>query len=242
MPTSETDANLRLSLDQARQSFVLEDATENSRLLTWAFDLVVQGYLSLSSQVLDPEEVRQDVCDDAYHRGGVARTLVLTGCHPETGDREPLGTVRVTTGAPNNDLGLPPLETMGLMAPPEGWQNFHFEGFDAARVAEGGRLAVSPTCRIGKSREIGLTPIVLKALVEGGFRYAAERYGKTQYWGVLPYYVIERFVALGFRVIPAPGVTCRLRENARIFSRYDRYWQQSRPIFCKVVLPSLMSG
>ena len=232
--------DLVLSLAQTRESFELIDVTERPKELAWAFDLVVQGYLPLASRTLDPSEVRQDVCDDAYHRLGIARTLVLTGSHPETGDREPLGTIRVTMGSTATArLHLPPLEAMGLMVPSEGWEHFHFEGFEVDQIAEGGRTAVSPTCRIGKSREIGLAPVVLRALFEEAFRFAAERYGKTQYWGILPYYVIDRVEALGIGVIRAPDISYRMEENAGIFNKYDRYWLQSRPAFCKVVLPEL---
>jgi hypothetical protein len=244
--SSEPDVDLQrpdglvLSLDQTRQSFELIDATERPKELAWAFDLVVQGYLPLASRTLDPWDVRQDVCDDAYHRHGIARTLVLTGSHPETGERELLGTIRITMGSTATArLCLPPLEAMGLMAPSGGWENFHFEGFDVDQVAEGGRTAVSPTCRIGKSREIGLAPVVLRTLFEEAFRFAAQHYGKTQYWGILPYYVIERVEALGIHVIRAPEMSYRMEENADIFNKYDRYWLQSRPAFCKVVLPSM---
>ena len=242
MPDSSSSAagrsDLVLSLEQTRQSFVLEDVSDTPALLTWAFDLIVQGYLPLSTRTVAPEDVCRDVCDDDYHRCGMARTLVLTGCHPETGEREPLGTVRVTTGAPrDNPQGLPPLETMRLMAPPGGWDTFDFAGFAVDQVAEGGRLAVSPTCRIGRSRAIGLTPVVLRALVEGAFQFAAERYGKTQLWGVLPYYVIDRLEALGMHVLPAPDLRYRVEACAEVFARYDRYWRDGRPRFCRVELP-----
>ena len=231
-----SDVDLLLPLNDVRESFELEDVSNNPASLAWAFDLVVQGYLSLSSQTLDPETVREEVCLDAYHRNGLVRTLVLTGLHPETGEREPLGTMRVTTGAAlAGEFELPPLETMQLMAPPQGWDSYDFAGFDPMRVAEGGRLAVSATCRTGRSRDIGLSAMVLQALVTGTFRYACEHHGKTQLWGVLPYYVVERLEALGMTVIPADGVACRADANAQIFDRYDRYWRQSRPTFCKVL-------
>ena len=230
------DVDLLLALNDVRDSFELEDVSNKPASLAWAFDLVVQGYLSLSSQPLDPETVREEVCLDAYHRNGLVRTLVLTGLHPETGEREPLGTMRVTTGAAQaGEFELPPLETMQLMAPPQGWSTYDFAGFDPMRVAEGGRLAVSATCRTGRSREIGLSPMVLQALVTGTFRYAREHHGKTQLWGVLPYYVVERLEALGMTVIPDVGVVCRADANVQIFDRYDRYWRQSRPAFCRVL-------
>ena len=233
------DADLLLPLSDVRDSFELEDVSANPTALAWAFDLVVQGYLSLSTQTLDPETVREEVCLDAYHRNGLVRTLVLTGLHPETGEREPLGTMRVTTGAAQaGAFELPPLETMQLMAPPQGWDAYDFAGFDAMRIAEGGRLAVSATCRTGKARDTGLSAMVLQALVAGTFRYAREQHGKTQLWGVLPYYVVERLKALGMTVLPAEGVACRADDNVQMFDRYDRYWRQSRPTFCKVLTNS----
>jgi hypothetical protein len=242
MPESHAkrdNSEVLLSLLETSESFVLEDVTDNPRSLAWAFDLVVQGYLALSSQELDPGEVRQEVCYDVYHQNGLARTVVLTGRHPETGEREALATMRVTTATSRaRALGLPPLESMELMAPAEGWENFHFAGFDADQVAEGGRLAVSPTCRMGRTRETGLTGLVLHALVHGAFELAAEHYGKTQLWGILPYYVVERFESIGMRVLPAHEVICRVKENDRMFKRYDRYWFRARPAFCKVILPT----
>ena len=230
------DVGLLLPLSDVRQSFELEDVSNKPAMLAWAFDLVVQGYLSLSSHGLDPETVREEVCLDAYLRNGLVRTLVLTGLHPETGAREPLGTMRVTTGAARaREFELPPLETMQLMAPPQGWDTYNFAGFDPMLVAEGGRLAVSATCRTGKSRDTRLSAMVLEALVRGTFRYAREHHGKTQLWGVLPYYVVERIEALGMTVIPAVGVACRGGDAARVFDRYDRYWRQSRPAFCRVL-------
>jgi hypothetical protein len=233
------DLDLVLPLGEVSQSLVLEDVSSKPAALAWAFDLVVQGYLSLSSQTLDPQAVREEVCLDAYHRHGLVRTLVLTGLHPETGEREPLGTMRVTTGAAQAPLfGLPPLETMELMAPAQGWDAYDFAGFDPMLVAEGGRLAVSATCRTGRSRDIGLSALVLRALVTGVFQYAAAHHGKTQLWGVLPYYVIERLEALGMTVIPAVGVVYRSAGNAQMFDRYDRYWRHGRPTFCRVLTNS----
>jgi len=236
-------AGLAISIEETVDSFVIEDVSDDAARLSWAFDLIVQGYLPLSSQTLDPWQVRDDVCDDAYHRHGLARTLVLTGRHPETGESEPLGTVRVTMGsAATKALGVPPLEAMGLMAPADGWENFHFEGFEIDQIAEGGRVAVSPTCRIGPSRALGLPAIVLRTLFERGFRFAVEHYGKTQYWGILPSYVIRRVEALGIRVIPAPAMAYRSEENGHILSKYDRYWLHSNPTFCRVIVPAATIG
>src|SRR5262245_5274668 len=234
---------LAISTAETVDSFVIEDVSDDAARLTWAFDLIVQGYLPLSSQTLDPWEVREDVCDDAYHRHGLARTLVLTGRHPETGEAEPLGTVRVTMGSKaTTALGVPPLEAMGLMAPAGGWENFHFQGVEIDHIAEGGRVAVSPTCRIGPSRALGLPGIVLRTLFERGFRFAVEHYGKTQYWGILPSYVIKRVEALGIRVIPAPAMAYRSEEIGHILSKYDRYWLHSNPTFCRVIVPSATIG
>src|SRR5262245_48468268 len=220
--TDDASASMK---DEIIRSFLVEDVTHDPERLKWAFDLIVQGYLPLSSKPLTPWEVNEDVCNDHYHRHGIARTLVLTGCHPETGEREPMGTVRVTMGSTQTyDLGLPPLEAMNLMSPKDGWDSFRFEGFNVDQIAEGGRIAVSATCRLGISKDIGLPAIVLRALFEMGFRFAIENYGKSQYWGILPSYVIKRVESLGVRVIPAPGRSYRTREIAEMFQNYDVYW------------------
>jgi len=234
----KADRESRDMTNEIIRSFVIEDVTDNPEQLKWAFDLIVQGYLSLSSKPLTPWEVNEDVCNDQYHRNAIARTLVLTGCHPETGEREPMGTVRVTMGSSQTKrLGVLPLEAMNLMVPGNGWDEFRFEGFDVDQVAEGGRIAVSATCRLGISKEIGLPEIVLRALFDKGFQFAIENYGKSQYWGILPSYVIKRVESLGIRVIPAPNIFYREKENSEMFDKYDRYWRHSNPVFCKVLIP-----
>jgi hypothetical protein len=234
------DEGYRTIADAVGRSFIVEDVTDNPERLRWAFDLIVQGYLPLSSKPLTPWEVSDDVCNDQYHRYGIARTLVLTGCHPETGDREPMGTVRVTMGSMHTyELGFPPLEAMNLMLPSEGWDQFRFEGFDVDQIVEGGRVAVSATCRIGISRDVGLPAIVLRALFEKGLRFAVENHRKSQYWGILPSYVIKRVESLGIRIIQAPKMSYKTNENAEMFEKYDRYWLQSNPVFCRVIVPEI---
>jgi hypothetical protein len=215
----------------------LQDVTDDPAGLSVAFDIVVEGYSALSSMKLDHQQVLKTVCFDDYHRSGLARTLLLIGDNPENGRVEPLGTFRITLGsADSGELGLPPLEAMRLMTYPEGWENFHFEGFEVNQVVEGGRAAVSPVCRTETGRAIGLASLVLRALVEGAFRIAWHTYGRSQLWGVLPCYMVKRLESFGMRVIPAPRVSPRYQENARLFKEYERYWLHSNPSFYKVVV------
>jgi hypothetical protein len=146
-----------LTLPEILKSFCLQDVTDDPGNLTAAFDIVVDGYSGLSSRTLDPREVRETLCNDDYHRLGLARTLLLSGWNPETARVQPLGTLRITLGSSRTEkLGLRPLEAMNLMTFPQGWANFHFEGFEVNQVVEGGRTAVSVGCRTGVGKEMGL--------------------------------------------------------------------------------------
>jgi len=124
-----------LALPETLKSFCLEDVTDDPEKLSAAFDIVVDGYSGLSSRTLDPRQVRETVCNDDYHRQGVARTLLLSGWNPETARVEPLGTLRITLGSADTEkLGMRPLEAMNLMTVPDGWANFHFAGFEVNQV------------------------------------------------------------------------------------------------------------
>jgi hypothetical protein len=228
-----------LTLPEIQKTFCLEDVTDHPGKLSAAFDIVVAGYSGLSSRTLDPMEVRETVCTDDYHRQGMTRTLLLSGCNPETGNVESLGTLRINLGSCDTEKpGLRPLEAMSLLSCPGGWANFHFEGFEVDQVVEGGRTAVSLACRRGAGKEMGLTGCILRTLVEGGFRLAAERYGKSQMWAILPTYMITRFKAIGIRVIVAPQSLLRLQKWHPAFGFFDRYWKENNPAFCKMLVPA----
>jgi hypothetical protein len=220
------------------KSFRLEDVTDNPEKLRIAFDIVAQAYSALSTTPIDPRSVLATVCEDIYHRNGLAHTLLLTGLYPGTSKRNPLGTVRILPSG-NTGMGVPPLEAMSLMAPKEGWQHFRFLDFDLDQVMEGGRIVVDPVCRTEAAKQLGLTGLALRALTQGGIRIAAQRYGKSQCWGIVPNYMITRMEAAGLQAIPAPQVSCRFEENADLFRTYDRYWLCSNPRFCRIaVLPA----
>jgi hypothetical protein len=227
-----------VKLAQIENSFCLQDVTDDPVGLSAAFDIVVEGYSALSSRKPDPHHIRETVCYDQYHRCGAARTFLLTGEDPETAEVEALGTIRINLpSAGAEKLGLPPLEAMSLMTFPEGWENFRFECFDLNQVVEGARVAVRANCRTGTGKEIGLSRLVLRTLVEGAFSAASQTYGKSQLWGILPLYMVKRFESFGMRVILAPRVSLVFGENARLFQEYDGYWLRSNPSFCKVIVP-----
>jgi hypothetical protein len=228
-----------LALPEILKSFCLQDVTDDPRKLSAAFDIVVDGYSGLSSRRLDPREVRETVCNDDYHRRGLARTLLLSGWNPETSRVEALGTFRMTLGSTDTErFGLRPLEAMNLMTLPEGWANFRFEGFEVNQVVEGGRTAISMACRTGAGRAMGLPGFVLRALAVGGFRLATQKYGKSQLWAILPTYMISRLKAVGIKVIVAPQVVLQLQRQPQVFRDYDRYWKHSDPSFCKILVPA----
>jgi hypothetical protein len=225
---------------QLIQSLRLDDVTDDSERLRIAFDLLAQGYVTLSSGNITVEAVREALCDDLYHRSGRARTLLLTGYLSELRQREVLGTIRII---PSFGLlpgaSVPPIEAMELMAPEEGWRNFGFQGFDFNHVVEGGRIAVAPACRTLRNRRLGLPRTILRELAEGAFRIAFQQYGKTQYWAILPDYMVKRLEEVDFTIIPAPQVFCRTKENAQLFQTFDRYWLKSCPRFCRVLVPQV---
>jgi len=224
--------------DEICRSFLVEDVTDSPAQLGMAFDLVATGYAQLASTPLDPQAIREELCADSYHRHGLARTLLLTGENPNTGTVEPLGTLRIVLGsAHTTTFGIPPLEAMALLTPEAGWQDFTFAGFDVDQVVEGGRTAVAPACRTGLAKALGVHLCVLRTLYQEGFRRALHIYGKPQYWGILPSYVVTRVEALGITLIPTPRLTLNHQENEELFRKYDRYWLQSNPWFYKVLVP-----
>ena len=217
-------------------SFSVEDVTEIPARLATAFDLLIAGYRALSSTDIDVREVYETVCHDAYQRNGLSRTLLLTGLNPDANAAEPLGTLRITpASATALKHGLPPLEVMELMSPMEGWNSFRFQGFETGQIVEGGRIALGASCRTPANKERNLPGLVLYSLISAGFQIASRDFGKTQYWGILPAYMIKRFEAVGIRVIPAPLVQLR-REKGEFFQKYDRYWLKNSPCFCKVIV------
>ena len=228
----------RATIDEICRSFSIEDVTDNPRQLQIAFDLVGEGYAQLASRPLDLLQVREELCADPYHLHGLARTLLLSGENPNTGTIEPLGTLRIVLGYTHTEtLGIPPLEAMGLLTPRGGWRNFTFEGFSVDKVVEGGRTAVSAACRTGLAKELCVPMCVVHALYTEGFRLACHTYAKSQYWGILPSFLVARVESVGFRLIPAPHITLNHDDNAALFAKYDRYWLRSDPGFYKVLVP-----
>lgn len=228
--------SIDLKAPEFLDSILVEDVTDANEKLETAFDLLIAGYRALSSIEIDSQEIRTTVCCDPYHRYGLSRTLLLTALNPETCAIEPFGTMRITpASAATLRYALPPLEAMELMAPEEGWNCFRFDGFDVMKTVEGGRIAISASCRTPANRERQLPLLVLNRLIRVGFEIGTRDFGKTQYWGILPSYMIRRFEAAGIHVIPAPGVHLQ-PERHELFQRYDRYWLKSDPCFCKVIV------
>ena len=220
------------------RQLLLEDVSDNADGLRCAFDLIVQGYTRLASSDITGEMLREILCNDIYHRAGLARTLLLTGLVGESDVRQPLGTVRILPSSERvaAAYGVPPLEAMELMAPADGWSHFQFQEFSLDRTVEGGRIVVGPVCRSEAGRRWGLPALILRELVAGGYRTAVQKFGKTQYWGILPDYMVTRMEPLGFRIIRAPSVCCRKQQNARLFQTFGKYWLESNPSFCRVIL------
>ena len=149
---------------------------------------------------------------------------------------EPLGTLRITPASADVvKHGLPPLESMELMVPTEGWDGFRFQGFKIEEIVEGGRIALGASCRTPANKERNLPGLVLNRLASAGFQLAVRDFGKTQLWGILPLYMTKRLKVVGIDVIAAPNVLPR-QDKAELFQKYDRYWLKNNPRFCKVIV------
>src|SRR5271154_3550433 len=122
-------------LKAVADSLTIRDVTDDNELFSEACNLIVEGYIGLSSNRLDPLQIRESICFDRYHRLGLARTLLVTGCNPNSGVVESLGTVRLTLPSRTVERnGLNQIEAMDLMTPLVGWPNFTFRAFDLGHL------------------------------------------------------------------------------------------------------------
>ena len=172
---------VNVTCEEIANSIHVIDVTNQLSDLQVAFAMVVDAYSKLSSQRLLLQEVLAELCFDIYHNNNRTRTLLATGINPNTGNVEPIGTIRMVLGANSNiDEEIHPLEVMSLITPPEGWDHFTFEDFNPNLSAEFGRFVVAPAYRSSEARSKGYTFILCKAIFSK-FVEVATQYNKNQF-------------------------------------------------------------
>lgn len=217
-------------------SFCLEDVTENEEKLQAAFRLVSDSYAKLSSSRVSANDVYEELCQDPYHRCGLARTIILTGIIPGASDdkTELLGTLRIVLGSSITSSHLPPLEAMHLVTPKVGWENFDFEDFDPDKSIEYGRLAFNAACKRGLAKELKFHLLVLREITIGAYLLAIKQFAKTQAWGMATLLVAKSVMESGVKMRPAPDIELNYHQNKGLFEKYDRYWLKGSPGFYKI--------
>lgn len=227
---------LNITYEEIANSVRVIDVTEQPADLEVAFAMVADGYSKLSSRSLRLQEVLAELCFDTYHNTHRTRTLLATGINPNTRNVEPIGTIRMVLGANSNiNEGIPSLEVMSLVTPAEGWDNFTFEGFNPNRSAEFGRFVVVPAYRSLEARSKGYTFILCKSIFSK-FVEVATQYNKNQFWALMPPNVLGLVKLINISAIPVPELNFNTENHSALFSKYDKYWQHSRPWFYKFML------
>ncbi len=232
---------VNVTYEEIVDSICVIDVTNQLSDLQVAFAMVVDSYSKLSSQPLMFQEVLTELCFDMYHNNNRTRTLLATGINPDTGNIEPIGTIRMVLGRmvlgadSNIDEGIHPLELMSLITPPEGWNNFTFEAFNPHLSAEFGRFVVAPAYRSLEARSKGYTFSLCKSIFSK-FVEVATQYNKNQFWALMPANVLGLLKLINIGVIPVPELNFNSEHHSELFNRYDKYWQHSKPWFYKFVL------
>lgn len=227
---------LNVTYEEIANSVRVIDVTDQPADLEVAFAMVADGYSKLSSRPLRLQEVLAELCFDTYHNTHRTRTLLATGINANTGNVEPIGTIRMVLGANSKiNEGIPPLEVMSLVTPAAGWDNFTFEGFNPNLSAEFGRFVVVPAYRSLEARSKGYTFILCKSIFSK-FVEVATHHNKNQFWALMPASVISLLKLINISVIPVPELSFNSDSQSELFNKYDRYWQHSKPWFYKFTL------
>ena len=227
---------LGVTSEEITNSICVIDVTNQLPDLQVAFAMVADGYAKLSSHSLPLQEVLAELCFDTYHNTHRTRTLLATGINPNTGNVEPIGTIRMVLGTNSKiDQGIPPLEVMSLITPAEGWDNFTFGNFNPNLSTEFGRFVVVPAYRSLEARRKGYTFILCKSIFSKFVEVAAQ-YNKNQFWALMPANVLSLLELINISAIPVPELNFNSDSCSDLFNKYDKYWQHSKPWFYKVVL------
>jgi hypothetical protein len=223
-----------VTYEEIVNSISVIDVTNHLLDLHIAFDMVVSSYSKLSSHSIVPEEVLSELCFDIYHNNNRTRTLLATGINPNTGNIEPIGTIRMILGDHANDDRIHPLEVMSLITPAGGWGNFAFGGFDPNISVEFGRFVIEPVYRSSEAKSKGYTFALCKSIFRK-FVEVATQYHKTQFWALMPSNVLNLVNLINIAAIPVPELHFNTDSHSDLFNKYDRYWHQSNPWFYKFI-------
>ncbi|MFN8441620.1 MAG: hypothetical protein U0175_12650 [Caldilineaceae bacterium] len=219
-----------VSADEIIQSVTVEDVTDDNEKLEIAFMIAASNYIKFSTRSLTIQEVYAELCDDVYHQKGLARTLLITGMSPLTGEVAPLGSFRVVVSPhQNTNIDMPPLEAMSLVTPLEGWEFFQCGKFDPFKSAEISRFALTPECRSEYSRKINLPAVIASRGFEMAKYISENVYGKTQLWGIMLHPVVNLVVSAGLTLLTTTEVTLNHQRHDELFKKYDRYWLNGNP-------------
>lgn len=219
-----------VAADEVIQSVTVEDVTDDNEKLEIAFMIAASNYVKFSSRSLTILDVYTELCDDTYHKKGLARTLLVTGVSPLTGELSPLGTIRVVISPRQKaSIDISPLEAMSLVAPLEGWEFFLRGKFDPFKSAEIGRFALTPECRSEYSREINLPLVIARRVFDKSKYISASVYGKTQLWAIMPPPVVKLAISAGLTLLTTSEIILNHQQHGELFKKYDKYWFDANP-------------
>lgn len=214
--------------------FVLKDVTNDPFMLHQANMLVAQTYRGFTDGSLGLDDVYQELCVSDCQRKGLARTIALFGEHPLTGIEQMLGCLRVMMADDKKNTANN-LEIKEILQVENGWENFHFEGFNEKHAIEFGRLSIAFPFTTGVLKEQGIYLDIIRNLVSGAYQLAQQKYHKSQAWAIMRDHVARAVENSGVELIKVPGVSVNLDENKEIFTRYQRYWVLNKIGFYKVI-------
>lgn len=185
-------------------------------LLNAARLLVAEGYRPLSTPLLTPQEVYEDLCRDGYDAPGRSSTLVTLNPQDQT---QVTGTLRYVPAGDGKD-GLPIIETMGLMD--VDWPH-RAKGIPDSLIGELGRFTVNKAYRESKVE-------INRVLVKSAMSKAQEQGVRTLY-AVMPGFVNQITTSAGLPFVLVENARLKEEEPGakKLFDRYSRYWRGARP-------------
>lgn len=215
-------------LAQLARNTVAVDVTRQPVWLERAKRLIAEGYAKLADRTRppSPEELFNDVCNDAYERHARSHTIVtMTKADDECQEISSVARVVIGSSVTN---GLAPIDAMNFVEPLTAWPHRAL-GWDDSRAAEIGRFVIADKYKTGPMRKAGAHAFLTRRLFDRCAAVANSR-GTAGFYAILPAYSKTLLGQTGVQLREIPS---RLRtEDARaadIFSRYSLYWERSAP-------------